>query len=74
MSKTWDHSSCEHRILTLRRYHLENPYWKTFDGYVIPLLDKDMELHRYNELDTNEEVRVEKDPELWKAVEEHQTY
>ncbi|KAK3681854.1 hypothetical protein LTR37_020813 [Vermiconidia calcicola] len=57
-----------------QKYHLENPYWKTFDGYVIPLLDKDMELHRYNELDTNEEVRVEKDPELWKAVEEHQTY
>jgi hypothetical protein len=71
-------SSCGlcHAGLTLAgvQYHLENPYWKTFDPYVIPLLAKDMDLRRYNELDTSTEVRVEKDPKLWEAVKEHQTY
>ncbi|KAF1945610.1 hypothetical protein EJ02DRAFT_451328 [Clathrospora elynae] len=34
-----------------QKYHLENPYWKTFDPYVIPLLDRDMDLRRLEELD-----------------------
>lgn len=62
------------RSLGEYRYHLENPYWKTFDPYVIPLLEKDMDLRRYNELDTSKEVRVEEDPKLWEAVAKHQTY
>ncbi|KAK9481639.1 hypothetical protein V1527DRAFT_479039 [Lipomyces starkeyi] len=32
------------------KYHLENPYWKTFDPYVIPLLEKGMDLRRFEEL------------------------
>ncbi|CAI5744289.1 unnamed protein product [Peronospora destructor] len=42
-----------------QKYHLENPYWKTFDPYVVPLLDKPMDLRRFNELDTNKPVHVE---------------
>jgi hypothetical protein len=62
-------------VLMLRdRYHLENPYWQTFDKYVIPLLAKDMDLRRLNELDTTEQVRVEQDSELWEKVKKHQTY
>ena len=57
-----------------RRYHLENPYWQTFDKYVIPLLAKDMDLRRLNELDASKEVRVEKDAGLWEEVKKHQTY
>ena len=56
------------------RYHLENPYWKTFDPYVKPLLEGDMDLRRNNELDTSNEVRVEDDPKLWEAVAKHQSY
>ncbi|KAF2438649.1 hypothetical protein P171DRAFT_423992 [Karstenula rhodostoma CBS 690.94] len=37
-----------------QKYHLENPYWKTFDPYVIPLLEKPMDLRRLEELDTSE--------------------
>jgi len=48
--------------LTLRlqsqQYHLNNPYWKTFDPYVLPLLDKPMDLRRYEELDTSKDVEV----------------
>ena len=33
-----------------QKYHLGNPYWKTFDPYVIPLLEKDMEMHRCEDL------------------------
>jgi hypothetical protein len=40
-------------------YHLENPYWKTFDPYVLPLLEKPMDLRRFEELDTSQEVKVE---------------
>jgi hypothetical protein len=58
----------------LNRYHLENPYWQTFDKYVIPLLAKDMDLRRLNELDASKEVRVEKDAGLWEQVKKHQTY
>ncbi|KAI8804483.1 hypothetical protein BJ742DRAFT_713261 [Cladochytrium replicatum] len=42
-----------------QKYHLGNPYWKTFDPYVIPLLEKPMDLRRFNELDTSKEVKVE---------------
>jgi hypothetical protein len=54
------------------RYHLENPYWKTFDPYVIPLLAKDMDLRRFNELDTSTEVKVEQDGQLWENIKKHQ--
>ncbi|KAI0540445.1 hypothetical protein GGR58DRAFT_499025 [Xylaria digitata] len=33
-----------------QKYHLENPYWKTFDPFVIPLLEKPMDLRRFEEL------------------------
>lgn len=41
-----------------QKYHLENPYWKTFDPYVVPLLAKSIDLRRYEELDTSKEVKV----------------
>lgn len=41
-----------------QKYHLENPYWQTFDPYVIPLLDKPMDLRRLGELDTSKDVVV----------------
>ncbi|KUI57716.1 hypothetical protein VP1G_05058 [Cytospora mali] len=41
-----------------QKYHLENPYWKTFDPYVIPLLDRPMDLRRFEELDTSKDVVV----------------
>ncbi|KAK2624243.1 hypothetical protein QTJ16_006193 [Diplocarpon rosae] len=41
-----------------QKYHLENPYWLTFDPYVIPLLDKKMDLRRHVELDTSKDVEV----------------
>ncbi|KAG9755004.1 hypothetical protein KCU59_g205, partial [Aureobasidium melanogenum] len=72
-----------HRLLTntlslkqSQKYHLENPYWQTFDKYVIPLLAKDMDLRRLNELvdEKSEQVRVEQDPKLWEEVKKHQTY
>ncbi|RMZ73628.1 Antibiotic biosynthesis monooxygenase [Pyrenophora seminiperda CCB06] len=34
-----------------QQYHLSNPYWKTFDPYVIPLLEEPMDLRRFEELD-----------------------
>lgn len=55
------------------RYHLENPYWQTFDKYVIPLLAKDMDLRRLNELDTSKPIQVEKDNGLWEKVKAHQS-
>ena len=60
-------------LLTPQRYHLENPYWKTFDPYIVPLLTKPIELERNNELDTSKELRVDQDAELWKAIEKHQS-
>jgi quinol monooxygenase YgiN len=33
-----------------QEYHLNNPYWKTFDPYVIPLLEREMDLRRFEEL------------------------
>ncbi|MCJ1471547.1 hypothetical protein MMC13_000187 [Lambiella insularis] len=41
-----------------QKYHLENPYWKTFDPYVTPLLEKPIELSRHEELDTSKDVEV----------------
>ncbi len=41
-----------------QKYHLENPYWKTFDPYVMPLLEKPMDLRRHDELDTTQDVEV----------------
>ncbi|KAH9861470.1 hypothetical protein J1614_011217 [Plenodomus biglobosus] len=34
-----------------QKYHLENPYWKTFDPYVLPLLEEPMDLRRLGELE-----------------------
>jgi len=42
-----------------QKYHLENPYWKTFDPYVKPLLEGEMDLRRFEELDTSKDVIVE---------------
>ncbi|GAB7364734.1 hypothetical protein MBLNU230_g5533t1 [Neophaeotheca triangularis] len=56
-----------------QKYHLENPYWQTFDPYVKPLLAKDMDLRRLNELDAEQQVRVEQDAGLWEAVKKHQS-
>lgn len=49
-----------HLLITLQsqKYHLENPYWQTFDPYVIPLLEKPMDLRRFEELDTSKDVVV----------------
>lgn len=44
-----------------------------FDKYVVPLLDKPMDLRRLNELDTSKEVRVEHDQGLWENVKKHQS-
>ncbi|KAJ9114543.1 hypothetical protein QFC20_001417 [Naganishia adeliensis] len=33
-----------------QQYHLNNPYWKTFDPYVMPLLAKPMDLTRWEEM------------------------
>ncbi|KAJ9660550.1 hypothetical protein H2198_002487 [Neophaeococcomyces mojaviensis] len=41
-----------------QKEHLENPYWKTFDPYVVPLLDKPIEILRHEELDTSKDVEV----------------
>jgi hypothetical protein len=41
-----------------QKYHLENPYWKTFDPYVKPLLERPMDLRRHEELDTSKDVEV----------------
>lgn len=41
-----------------QNYHLENPYWKTFDPYVLPLLERPMDLRRHEELDTSKTVEV----------------
>ncbi len=46
------------REIQSQKYHLENPYWKTFDPYVLPLLEKRMDLRRHEELDTSKDVEV----------------
>lgn len=45
----------------------------SFDKYVVPLLDKPMDLRRLNELDTSKPVRVEQDDQLWENVKKHQS-
>lgn len=45
-------------VVQSQEYHLNNPYWKTFDPYVIPLLEKPMDLRRFEELDTSKDVEV----------------
>ncbi|KAJ9641795.1 hypothetical protein H2199_005008 [Coniosporium tulheliwenetii] len=55
-----------------QKYHLENPYWKTFDPYVKPLLDGDMDLRRYYEIDTSEKVQVEDEKFLEETVKGYQ--
>lgn len=39
-------------MLQSQQYHLNNPYWKTFDPYVLPLLAAPMDLRRLEEMDT----------------------
>ncbi|KAI5860112.1 hypothetical protein GGS23DRAFT_249564 [Durotheca rogersii] len=34
-----------------QQYHLSNPYWRTFDPFVVPLLERPMDLRRYEELE-----------------------
>lgn len=34
-----------------QRFHLANPYWATFDPYVKPLLEREMELSRVEEME-----------------------
>jgi hypothetical protein len=41
-----------------QKYHLENPYWATFNPYVEPLLAKPIEILRHEELDTSKDVEV----------------
>lgn len=59
-----------------QKYHLENPYWQTFDPYVKPLLSQEMDLRRLGELvdEKSPEVKVEKDGKLWEEVGKWQTY
>ena len=54
----WGNSSNLRCLLQSQKYHLENPYWKTFDPYVVPLLEKPMDLRRHEELDTSKDVEV----------------
>ncbi|BFZ65159.1 hypothetical protein YB2330_006322 [Saitoella coloradoensis] len=46
-----------------QEFHLNNPYWKTFDPYVLPLLAEPMDLRRFEELDTSKDVQVP--PKTW---------
>ncbi|GAB7344202.1 hypothetical protein MBLNU457_2093t1 [Dothideomycetes sp. NU457] len=57
-----------------QEYHLSNPYWQTFDKYVLPLLEKPMDLRRLEELDTSKPVKVETDDQMWAAVKKHQSH
>jgi hypothetical protein len=50
---------CSKSMKKSQKYHLENPYWKTFDPYVVPLLEGKMDLRRAEELDTSKDVVVE---------------
>ena len=34
----------------------QNPYWKTFNPYVEPLLEKPMDLRRFNELQEKKQL------------------
>lgn len=48
-----------HAAAQSQKYHLENPYWKTFNPYVEPLLEGTFDLRRAEELDTSKDVVVE---------------
>lgn len=52
-----DKETCKIKPLTVfvqsQQYHLNNPYWKTFDPYVLPLLDAPMDLRRLEEMETS---------------------
>lgn len=64
-------SACEQS----QKFHLENPYWQTFDKYVVPLLSQPIELRRFNELDTtSKEVKVETDKKMWEETEKYQMH
>ncbi|ETN42447.1 uncharacterized protein HMPREF1541_01602 [Cyphellophora europaea CBS 101466] len=54
-----------------QQYHLNNPYWLTFDPYVLPLLEGNMDLRRFEELDTSTEVKIESS-ETHQATTEYQ--
>lgn len=47
-------------------------YWQTFDPYVKPLLAQEMDLRRFNELDTSIPVMVVQNATLWEEVREYQ--
>jgi hypothetical protein len=51
-------------VLQSQQYHLNNPYWKTFDPYVLPLLDAPMDLRRFEEMDTSLNVLPGKGPHV----------
>ncbi|MCJ1411743.1 hypothetical protein MMC19_005835 [Ptychographa xylographoides] len=46
-----------------QQYHLSNPYWKTFDPYVVPLLVRPIEVLRHEELVGEEEEEEEEEEE-----------
>ncbi|KFA53105.1 hypothetical protein S40293_10214 [Stachybotrys chartarum IBT 40293] len=41
-----------------QKHYLEDLYWKTFDPYILLLLERSMHLRRHEELDTSKEVVV----------------
>jgi len=49
-------------------------YWQTFDKYVLPLLERPMDLRRLEELDTSKPVKVETDDTMWDNVKKHQSH
>ena len=49
-------------------------YWQTFDKYVLPLLERPMDLRRLEELDTSKPVKVETDDAMWDNVKKHQSH
>ncbi|KAH9826287.1 Antibiotic biosynthesis monooxygenase [Teratosphaeria destructans] len=70
-------SESDPRAFTIvERYEHEgsqkSSYWQTFDQYVLPLLDRPMDLRRFHELDTSKDVRVETDEGMWEATRKHQ--
>lgn len=54
-----------------QQYHLNNPYWKTFDPYVKPLLEGEMDLRRFEEIDSSKEVKIESE-EVHRVTREYQ--
>ncbi|KAF2155256.1 hypothetical protein K461DRAFT_276451 [Myriangium duriaei CBS 260.36] len=71
------------------KYHTDNPYYATFGEYIKPLLEKPLEVRHFEELHQadlsfarrgsintiiDDKVKVEKDDELWKKVDAHQSH